>query len=194
MNVTRGQGLLENFLAQQRARIVDKNILDKERQGKILDIGCGYFPFFLSQIKFQEKFGLDKSVRDNAPGNIKLVKQDLSQEKHLPFADEIFEVVTVLAVLEHMSTESAIEVLREARRVLRPSGKLFITVPRDRGDKLLRFLSEIGLVSKVEISEHVQLYNPENLTKQLTIAGFKLENIKLQSFEFGLNLFAKVKK
>ncbi len=194
MKVTRGYGLLEKFLSNQRSKIVDKNIGESLRSGKILDIGCGNFPYFLSKINFKEKIGLDKEFGVDCPDDIELINFNFENEKRLPFADESFEVVSILAVLEHIKEDSAMEVLREVRRILKKNGELFITVPRDKGDKLLKILSNIGLVSKVEIDEHVQLYNPRNITYQLLSVGFKKSNIKVKSFELGLNIFVKVKK
>ncbi|HBE45379.1 MAG TPA: hypothetical protein DDW17_08060 [Deltaproteobacteria bacterium] len=34
------------------------------RQGRILDIGCGSFPYFLKNTEFAEKYGIDKTVSD----------------------------------------------------------------------------------------------------------------------------------
>lgn len=193
MNVTRGFGVLEKFLANKRLKIVNKNIPDNLREGRILDIGCGNFPYFLSNIKFKEKVGLDKESGIDQVDGIKLIKHDLSKEDKLPFTDSSFDVVTILAVLEHMSGDFALKVLKEVKRVLKEEGELFITVPRDKGDKLLRLFSKIGLVSRVELDEHVQLYNPKNIREQLKLAGFYSESIKVRPFELGLNLFIEVK-
>lgn len=194
MNVTRGHGILENFLSNYRAKIADSNIPDKLRSGKILDIGCGNFPNFLSRIKFKHKYGLDKDLRENKFDNIELINFNFSEEGKLPFAEKEFEVVSILAVLEHLQSELAKELLREVARVLKDGGILLITVPKDKGDKLLRIFSKIGLVSRVEIEEHVQLYNYENITEQLLSAGFKKDNIKIESFELGFNIFVRVIK
>ena len=172
---------------------MDKNIADDLRSGKILDIGCGNFPYFLSRIKFVKKIGVDKEFGDYKVDDIELIKFNFESGNLLPFEDKMFEVITILAVLEHMKSELACDVLKEARRVLKNNGELFITVPRDRGDKLLRLLSMFGFVSKVEIDEHVQLYNKSNLTNQLLSAGFKKGDIEIRSFEFGFNIFVKVR-
>ncbi len=46
-NVTRGYGLLERFLAKKRAKMANEIIPLALRTGRILDIGCGPFPYFL---------------------------------------------------------------------------------------------------------------------------------------------------
>ena len=54
----------------------------------------------------------------------------------LPFADETFDVVLSFQVIEHVADEAAY--LREARRVLKPGGKMIIVTP-DRSLRLLPF-------------------------------------------------------
>ena len=61
-NVTRGTGLLEGFLSEQRAKLANKKIPSELRSGKILDIGCGSYPNFLISTNFNIKYGLDPSV------------------------------------------------------------------------------------------------------------------------------------
>lgn len=194
MNVTRGSGLLENFLAKKRAKVADDLIADNLRNGKILDIGCGNYPYFLSIIEFNEKYGLDKDFGNIDNKEIKLIKQNIEKDFIINFPDNYFNVITMLAFLEHLEENIAEEILKEAFRVLAPDGILIITVPRDMADLILKFLAKIKMVSQIEINEHKQFYNKEILKKQLLAAGFKDNNIKIGSFEFGLNLFAIAKK
>jgi len=57
---TRGKGLLEPFLARMRAKTANGLIPDELRSGRILDIGCGSYPYFLSHTAFEEKHALDQ--------------------------------------------------------------------------------------------------------------------------------------
>ena len=59
-SVTRGSGLLEAYLAAQRAKIADRLVPASLRPGRILDIGCGGEPYFLARTEFAEKIGVDK--------------------------------------------------------------------------------------------------------------------------------------
>jgi hypothetical protein len=52
LNVTRGSGLFERFLADKRISLANKLIPDSHWQGRILDIGCGEFPYFLLNMTF----------------------------------------------------------------------------------------------------------------------------------------------
>lgn len=56
---TRGKGLLESVLAGMRARKANQLIPDELRTGRILDIGCGAYPYFLSHTFFHEKAAID---------------------------------------------------------------------------------------------------------------------------------------
>ena len=47
--MTRGKGLLEPMLADLRAQRANKLIPSTSRTGRILDIGCGTYPYFLAQ-------------------------------------------------------------------------------------------------------------------------------------------------
>ena len=72
----------------------------------ILDIGCGTSAAFLNAIfpPIKEGVGIDFKVKDNVQfNNIKTIQ--LKLEKRLPFEESSFEVVTRLAVLEHIEKE-----------------------------------------------------------------------------------------
>ena len=58
--MTRGKGLLEPMLADLRAQRANKLIPTNLRNGRILDIGCGSFPYFLAHTAFAEKFAIDQ--------------------------------------------------------------------------------------------------------------------------------------
>jgi len=192
--VTRGYGLLEKFLSKKRTNLANKLIPGKLRQGKILDIGCGSYPYFLNNIKFKEKYGLEKNIIKSINNEIKIINYDIKRDNSLPVKSNFFNVVTLLAVLEHFSETTAINTLKEAHRVLLPGGLLILTTPAAKADKLLKLMAIFKLVSKEEINEHKQLYTKESLKKQLQTAGFCEGNIYISSFELGLNLYAKAKK
>lgn len=51
--------------------------------------------------------------------------------RNLEFPDERFNTVVLGELLEHLSQEVAIQVLREAARVLTPNGQIVVTMPQD---------------------------------------------------------------
>jgi SAM-dependent methyltransferase len=194
--VTRGYGLLEKFLSRKRARVANGLIPDRLRQGKILDIGCGTIPLFLSTTQFVQKFGLDPVVKENlrTNGHIILKKFDIEENIELPFQNDFFDVVTMLAVFEHIEPDMLVDVLKEVKRVLKKDGRFILTTPCPRADKLLGFMAKMRLVSQEEMNEHKGVYNKVPIAHFLDKAGFKRKNMKFGYFEFFLNNWAYVDK
>jgi len=193
--VTRGFGLLEGFLAGKRARMADKLIPDGLRSGKILDIGCGVSPFFLTNTRFSEKYGIDTTIEAPDPKEgIVLKKCDLASGERLPFPDDFFDVVTMLAVTEHVDPVQLVGVFREARRLLRPKGRFILTTPCPWTDMLLRFMAVLRLVSPEEIRDHKVTYHLRSIAQHLEQAGFETRNLKMGYFEMRLNSWAYVDK
>lgn len=159
----------------------------------ILDIGCGTSAAFLNAVSphIKEGVGIDFKAKDNVQfNNIRTIQ--LKLEKRLPFEESSFEVVTMLAVLEHIEEEQ--ELLQEIHRVLVPTGKLILTVPSIWSQPVLEFLAyKLKIVSELEIRDHKRYYNRQRLKKVLIdIAGFKEFNH--QYFQFGMNNFCTVSK
>lgn len=65
LHVTRGCGILEGILAKKWVKTANKLIPSIHRKGRIADIGCGTFPFFLINTEFTEKYALNKVIRDD---------------------------------------------------------------------------------------------------------------------------------
>ncbi len=185
---TRGKGLLEPTLAHLRARRANSLIRSDLRSGRILDIGCGSYPYFLSHTYFAEKFAVDQ-VAPKTQGDIHWHTLDLNAAPALPFEDKFFNVVTMLAVTEHLNPDSLVLLFRDIYRVLRPGGILILTTPASWSDGLLHTMAHIGLVSKEEIHEHVYAYSLPLLGWYFGAAGFSMTKVRFGYFEFGLNLW-----
>jgi SAM-dependent methyltransferase len=186
---TRGYGLLEPLLARLRARKANSLIPESSRRGRILDIGCGQVPFFLLHTEFAEKIGVERSPSGDYEG-IALVATDVERIKYLPFGDRTVDVITMLAVVEHLSPEGLIELLRDFRRVLKPGGRLVVTTPAHWVDPILVIMSKLRLVSPTEIDEHQKTYSPQELRELLVGVGFSEASVEAGAFEFGMNCWA----
>jgi 2-polyprenyl-3-methyl-5-hydroxy-6-metoxy-1,4-benzoquinol methylase len=188
---TRGAGPLDRFLAKKRAQMADRLIPEGHRRGRILDIGCGSYPLFLSEIEFSEKYGLDKSIPLNLqPEGIKLLNYDLETRSDLSFDDGSFDVVTMLAVFEHIEKTKLKLLLMEIYRVLKPGGVYILTTPAAWTDPVLRALAKLRLISSIEVEEHKDAYSHSKISSELTAAGFKEEQIELGYFELWMNNWA----
>jgi ubiquinone/menaquinone biosynthesis C-methylase UbiE len=193
--LTRGGGLLEGFLAKKRAKKANSLIPEKLRTGRILDIGCGSYPYFLISTDFKEKYGIDPSVDLSKVNNIniKLLKLNVTK-KSLPYDNNYFDVVTMLAVFEHIERNELRALLDEIFRVLKKDGILILTTPSPWSDRVLHFMAKIGLVSKEEMGEHKHHYNKEKIKGIIIEKHFKKENLSCGFFEGYFNMWFKVKK
>ncbi|MFH1317219.1 MAG: class I SAM-dependent methyltransferase [Candidatus Woesearchaeota archaeon] len=189
---TRGFGLLENFLSKKRAEISNKLIPKRHREGKILDIGCGSYPYFLLHTRFKEKIGIDSAAKK--VDNIKIIGQNIDNGFKIPFHEKHFDVVTMLAVFEHIEPDIIVNVLKEIKRILKENGRFILTTPCPWTDLLLRVMARLGLISKEEIEEHKGSYNHKKIRKYLILAGFEKDKIRLGYFELFLNNWAYADK
>ena len=194
---TRGKGLLEPYLAHLRTQRANRLIPTDLRAGRILDIGCGSFPYFLAHTSFEEKFAVDQlpMAQETATKNqIEFFSLNLNQEPHLPFQDNFFSVVTLLAVVEHLNPTSMALLFQESHRVLKPGVTVIMTTPAAWSDGLLKFMAEINLVSAEEIHEHAFAYTLPLIGWHFGQAGFEMTKVKFGYFEFMLNMWATAQK
>lgn len=209
--VTRGKGRLEAFLARHRAQMANRLIPDELRGGTIVDIGCGSYPYFLTTTRFGRRYGLDRLVSGGAPeaageselpaspspgapSGVTLIRHDLAERTALPFADGSVDVVTMLAVFEHLDHDVLRHTLGEIRRILRPGGVYIITTPAAWTDRILRMFARLGLVSAEEIEEHKDAYTHARIADLLAGAGFDRAAMRFGTFELGMNLWAMARR
>jgi SAM-dependent methyltransferase len=194
---TRGKGLLEPFLATMRTRRANQLIPARLRNGRILDIGCGSFPYFLAHTAFQEKFAVDQLAMQEQTASklqIQFHSLNLNEKPKLPFQDDFFDVVTLLAVVEHLNPPSMALLFGETHRVLRPGGLVIMTTPAAWSDGLLKFMARLSLVSAEEIHEHAFAYTLPLIGWHFGQAGFAMDKIKFGYFELILNMWATAQK
>lgn len=177
--------ILEPLLRKMRIRRVLPYILE-HRNCRLLDIGCGWEARFLRSAEpyISAGVGIDFKAPLFCEGKIRTERLLLTDS--LPYKDASFDVVTMLAVLEHLDQPMAL--LREIRRVLAPDGRLILTVPSKAAKPILEFLAfRLGLVSCDEITDHKAYYDRSSLGDLFSSAGFTM-NVHIY-FQFGLNNF-----
>lgn len=191
--------MLERFLSDKRAKIADKLISQRHRKGRILDIGCGEHPLFLINIEFNEKYGIDRMVKEgviNNKGreNIILKRCDVQRDTLRSFQEGYFDVVTMLAVFEHLEPEVLVELVREIRRVLKVNGVFILTTPTPWGDVILKTLSKWRLINNVLFEEHKAVYDTERIASIITKGDFLKEDIRFGYFELFMNIWSSATK
>ncbi|MGP4110552.1 class I SAM-dependent methyltransferase [Streptomyces sp. 4N509B] len=84
----------------------------------------------------------------------------------LPFPDDSFDAVIAAEILEHIPDDA--RALAEAVRVLRPGGRIAVTVPRHGPERVCWALSDA--YHEVE-GGHVRIYRGDELVRRLRAAG-----------------------
>lgn len=93
--------------------------------GHILDFGCGSKPYESLFVNAQKYTGLDM---ENEGHPHEMEKVDVFYDgKTIPFENDHFDAVFTSEVFEHVFDID--EIIPELRRVLKPGGKMLVTVP-----------------------------------------------------------------
>lgn len=166
---------------------------------RVLDIGCGNGRFgFFGRASCAELVGIDAGAHF-APEPLRAVDLARGDVRLLPFADASFDKAYSLDVLEHLTEEGVVRMLSEARRVLRPGGKLFVyshvmmsskLAAFQRGvNRLVRYLDAKGLVDNAPERERKSdhrnaLGSYQQLDALLERTGFEIENIRYYNVFF----------
>ena len=159
------------FASRTRALMDLMDAIPLERGLSLLDVGCGAG----NMMHHLSRYGHVKGVEID-PRPVGVARQrgyDVDQgdaSRGLIYADATFDVVTVLDVIEHNQDDLA--VLREAHRVLKPGGRIVVTVP-----------AFMWLWShNDEINAHVRRYTIPELRARLGQAGFAVQHATYNNF------------
>jgi 2-polyprenyl-3-methyl-5-hydroxy-6-metoxy-1,4-benzoquinol methylase len=94
------------------------------------------------------------------------------ESAQLPFADETFDAITCIEVVEHLELKLTQEILREFIRVLRPGGKLILTTP-NYGSLWPLIEIMVNRLSNVTYEEqHITKFRRPSLFALLKESGF----------------------
>ena len=179
------EAVLEPLLRRMRINKV-LPIIRKYPSCRLLDVGCGWNARFLKTVEpfIECGVGIDGKAPEIQDGKIKT--QRAVFDESLPFESGSFDVVTMLAVLEHLAHSE--KIINEIDRVLTPNGRLVLTVPSRAAKPVLEFLAyQLKVVSSEEIRDHKRYYNVEDLLLAFGQSNLKME--KHNYFQFGMNNF-----
>jgi len=137
-----------------------------ESGGRVLDAGCGPGSFAYIRCPNLCIEAIDENLPLNLrefPKNTHFVQGTLS---NLPYEANSFDVVICNWVLEHVHSPEIC--LREIKRVLRPNGYLYVSIPNASGleDRLYRLFFRGG--------GHLQRYSFESFLKMAYTLGFQM--------------------
>ena len=96
-------------------------------QGYVVNIGAN-----TDGAGFKSRGGVnvDLYLKDEHTGR-DLPTDVVADARSLPWTEPTFDTAVLGEILEHMDTEDGIKALSEARRVLKPQGRVVITMPHD---------------------------------------------------------------
>lgn len=152
-----------------------RRLIPADPTGVLLDVGCGlgYLTAVLGQ-GFKTVFGLEydlgglRSLRRLAPGAIPLC----GKAWELPLADASVDVAVCTEVFEHLPGGFDEKALAEIRRVLKPGGRLYLTVPCLEGLRATSRLRNLGHDNPAGGEYHYrQGYRAEEITRMAERVG-----------------------
>jgi SAM-dependent methyltransferase len=149
---------------------------------RVLDVGCDDGALF-RQLRLTAGLGLDPKLKgDTATGEVPLVAGAFPDA--LPAEAGPFDVITCLAVLEHVPRERQAEFACACWDALRDGGLLLVTVPSPRVDWMLKWLRALRLVAGMSLEEHFG-FEPRETPALFARPGFVLS--RHRRFQLGLN-------
>lgn len=149
----------------------------------MLDVGCSEGELFE---QFRDRVGEGLGIDDDLDAPIKTERYELVPGTFPESLDDVepFEVITMMAVLEHVPEERQPIIARACAEHLKPGGYLVITTPAPVVDHILDVLKFLRLIDGMSLEEHFG-FEPEQTPGIFTPHGLAL--VRRKSFQLGLN-------
>jgi SAM-dependent methyltransferase len=161
-------------------RWMSEELGDMPKTSPVLEVGCGDGSFTADLAnKFSNVTAIDISagqLAENAKRMpaIKFQQHDVSET--FPFPDASFDVIWCSEVLEHLFEPAF--ALREMHRILKPNGRLLVTVPYHGRFKNILISLFNWDEHFVPSSPHIRFYTNNSLSKIVSAAKFHSIKIK----------------
>jgi SAM-dependent methyltransferase len=169
---------LDRVLQNWRARVARPWI---PLGGRVLDIGCHQGEFLQSfGDRIGPSVGLDPLAPPDANGRHRLLGQSFAEP--LSFVNASFDAVVLLATFEHIRQKEPL--CRECHRLLRPGGRVILTVPSPRVDGIVAVFCYLRLADGMSLEEH-HGFDPRTTPELFLRHGLILEHH--HRFQLGLN-------
>lgn len=168
----------EKFLQWWRQKKVEPWIRDGDR---ILDVGC-YRGEFLERLgdRIVDSIGIDPLALPATHARYRIEPMWLADG--MPYADGSFDAIVLLATLEHIREKGPLT--RESFRLLRPGGRVILTVPSPHVDAINDLLRVLHIAEGMSTEQH-HGFRPRDVRPLFPEEQFTLEHHG--TFQLGLN-------
>lgn len=153
------------------------------RGAVLLDIGCGDGELLRRLSGHIERgVGIEPTLADKVTGkDFELIPGRFPDD--VPTGTE-FDVITVLAVLEHLRPADQALLAEACAWLLKPGGRIVVTVPSARVDDILHVLLRLHLIAGMSAHEHYGFRASDTLAI-FTPPRYRL--VRRATFQFRLN-------
>jgi SAM-dependent methyltransferase len=171
---------LDRFLQRWRLRRARPFVPAGSR---VFDVGCADGELFTAwRGHIAGGMGVDPNLNQEVVGDgFRLLPGRFPAE--VPQGEQ-FDVITMLAVLEHLSEAETAALPGACAALLTPSGRVVITVPSPRVDDILAVLLRLRLVAGQSLHEH-HGFDPHDALTVFKPPVFGL--VARRTFQLGLN-------
>jgi len=150
----------------------------------VLDVGCSDGSLFrVAGGRIGSGVGIDPLDTDDWRGGAHTVRRTGLFPGAVP-PGESFDAITMLAVVEHVEEPELKEWAHACARLLRPGGRVIITVPSPAVDTILHVGMRLRLLDGMETHQH-HGFDPRQVPEIFGVAGLRVEASK--RFQLGLN-------
>src|ERR1043166_587794 len=175
-------GIVGYFYRMYRAEVLAR--VDGVAGKDILEVGCGEGMMFDGTAMSPVQMDVSITRVSRASGKCRFLL--CADGYDLPFRDASFEVVLLIAVLEH--TREPRRILAEARRVLKPGGRAVMVVPND----VTMSAGRLALRNfPIRYPDHVTFTTPGKMRRWLA-DGFRISeafHLPFRMLPFAMNLY-----
>jgi SAM-dependent methyltransferase len=142
-------------------------------EGAVLDLGAGYCDF-INHITAATRYALDSNPasRQHAARGVLFLEADVSRD--IPLGPGTLDVVFASNLVEHLSDSALGVLLAEARRVLKPGGRLILVQPN----------YYYSYRTYWDDFTHLRAWSHESLKDRLAADGWAVERVEKRFLPF----------
>tara|TARA_B100000131_G_scaffold85522_1_gene82460 strand:- start:738 stop:1529 length:792 start_codon:yes stop_codon:yes gene_type:complete len=159
--------------------LIKELIHNEKKNSKFLDVGCGTG----EHLNLAKNYNYDPYGVEPAEDMIKFAKNSYPEIKikkglsnNLEFEDNFFDIVLMVEVLRYLDKQDIEKSLKEARRVLKPGGKIIVTLVNKWSLDFFFIFQNLRKIFKKssidEINPHCEFYTPKDAENLFRKIGF----------------------